>query len=165
MLHVIRSSRPPNWIGSTSEDCTRLERGSRGRHVVGQIAEHDDEFVAADPDDGVLTGREGRTCAARRSAAARPGRMAETVVDVFEIVEVDISGDREAAETVGEPGRLGDAIFEQCATRQTGQRIVGRHEADTVLGALPLDRDAGHSLRRFDRPALGFGRRARVAAE
>jgi hypothetical protein len=70
------------------------------------------------------------------------GRMAQTVVDVLEIVEVEI-GDRHLAAVASRlVERLGHALLEEGAVRQSRQVIVMRHEVDTLVTSLALDGDA-----------------------
>ena len=77
--------------------------------------------------------------------------MAERVVDVLEVVEVH-EQDREAGRRSAAPHeRVREAVDEQDAVRQAGERIVQRLVAKLILQALPVadvDEDALHHRRR-----------------
>ena len=49
----------------------------------------------------------------------------------------------------GEQDRLREPVAQQDPVGQTGQRVMGRHELDAVLGELALDGDARDSASRL----------------
>ena len=90
----------------------RLKAGHRFRDVLdalGLVAEHDDEFVAAEPHHDV---RRAHAPTIRRGDGPEQlvaGVVAEAVVDVFEIVDVDEGDGRPAVVALGEQQRLASA--------------------------------------------------------
>ena len=135
----------------------RLQRGQQAaRHqldlrIGGAAGQHGDEFIAA--------GARQRVAVAQGLAQARRGqaqhgvadRVAQAVVDFFKAVEAD-GGHRKA---LARPRRLGDhhadAVRQQQAVRQPGQRIVRGHVAQAFFrvvlgrGVAPDDQQFGHA--------------------
>ncbi len=131
-----------------------------GFDILGLIAKDDDEFVAADAYDGI--GRAQRGDHSRRDGLEQfvAGVVAQAVVDVFEIVEIDEGDRRPAVAPLRQLDRAREALLEQGAIGKPGQGVVGRHELDPVFRELALDGDAGDFGRGVDQPQL---RRVRFA--
>ena len=127
-----------------------------------------DEFVAPLAADGIGAAREARL-------QARGGRlqqlvadsMAERIVDVFEVVEVEIHQRDSLAMPLPERDRLCQALPQQCSIRQTGEEIVLGHIRHLGAGVF---RSLGHRMgadRRHDQalvrfPQVRLGDRARL---
>ena len=121
----------------------RLEqaRDDALRDVAGvdrpiEAGQDDREVVAADPrhrigivDDALQAARTG----AQQGVA---GRMAERVVDVLEVVEVELQHRHRPPVAPRLRHREAETIEEQRAIGQLGQEIVVRQPPDMVLGAL-----------------------------
>ena len=69
-------------------------------------------------------------------------RVSERVVDVLEAVEIEEQHRKLAAAPMRAGDRLSDAVGEQRAVRQSGQRVVVRHVDDPLVGETPF-RDLG----------------------
>jgi len=114
-----------------------------GFDILGLIAKDDHEFVAADANDGIGRAEGGDHPPGDRFEQFVAGVVAQAVVDVFEIVEIDEGDRRPAVVTLRELDRPREPLFQQGAVRQPGQLVVGRHELDPVFGEFAFDGDAG----------------------
>jgi len=131
---------------------------SRGNDVdvLGLIEEQDNEFIAAEPHHGVARAYPIRHAMGDNFEEFVAGVVAEAVVDEFEIVEVDEYDGHPTIVALRVQHRLRQAILEQRAVRQPGQRIVVGHEMDAVFGKLAFDGDPGDP--RGDIDEAGFRR-------
>ena len=127
------------------------EHGGGGRLAIAAEL-HDREFVAAQSRDRVVFGD---------ALAETPGdllqqrvadRMAQQIVDVLEVVEVEAEH-RNLIAAPDEPQGLFELFAEQRPVRQIGQRIMTRHMRDLLLGRLPF----GDVLERGDPSAALHG--------
>ena len=83
--------------------------------------------------------------------------MTQRVVDVLEAVEVEKHQRDLAAAAVGTRDRLSDAVRQQRAVGQAGQRVMVCHVHDALVGAttlLDLRLESGIRPRQFDGPLL-----------
>ena len=132
----------------------------RVRHAV----EQDRELVAAEPGDGVRRPH-GRLEPARdRDQQLVSHLVAERVVDELEAVEVQEQDGRGGARVgaLGAADRLVEAVEEQHAVGQAGERVVQRVVLQALLGLLAVrdvglaaDDPRGAALRVADRHAAG----------
>ena len=104
---------------------------------IGDVGLDDGELVAADARDGV-----GFAHAAAQPAGHHPqqlvaGRMAERVVDVLELVEIETQH-REPLAALDMGQRFAEALAQQQAVRQVGESVVARHVGDLHFRAPPL---------------------------
>ena len=77
-----------------------------------------------------------RAATARQQQVA--DRVAERIVDVLEAVEVEEQHRELAAPAMRAGDRLSDAVGQQRAIGQAGQRVVVRHVHDALVGEAPL---------------------------
>ena len=80
--------------------------------------------------------------------------MAEAVIDVFEMVEIDEHHRDPGVVALGLQNCLGQAVVEQAAVGQARQGIMMGEEPDLVFGALALDGDAGDADGDIDKAGL-----------
>ena len=115
-----------------------LEHHGRGEHLEQALDEHlglaraageDRELVAAQAGDGVVGAQRVAQPLAADLEQAVAGGVAERVVDLLEVVEVEEGDHRGLAR--GE--RLGDPLLEQRAVRQAGQRVLEREPLQLVV--------------------------------
>ena len=109
--------------------------------LAGDLLQQQPELVAAEAGDRV--GRADRFAQACGDADQQvvAGLVAERVVDLLEVVDVD---EQDRGERAGVPAdaleRLLEAVGEQHAVGQAGERIVQRAVLHRVLCVLALDR-------------------------
>ena len=114
--------------------------GDADRHLgLGEVVADDAELVAAEARDRVARAQHLGEPPGQQAQQLVAGAVAERVVDELEAVEVEEQhGDRRpAARAVVERQR--EAVHEQRAVRQAGQRVVQRLAAHLLLGAAALD--------------------------
>ena len=87
--------------------------------------------------------------------------VAEAVVDELEAVEVEEQDARQPAAAAQARERLLEAVEEQHAVGQPGERVVQRAVADRVLGRLALERVGEHVGQRLEEVDVAR-RRSRV---
>ena len=130
-----------------------LDDAAREGCGVGRLGDadlQDGELVAAHARDDVGVPRQRAQPFGDHLEKLVAGGMAERVVDVLEVVEIEkMRGHFFAAFGPGE--RLFELLIEQDAVGQAGQGIVMRHVGDLGLGAALL----GDVLMRRDRSAVG----------
>ena len=121
MLASTSSVRPPIENGWRS--CVSSRHGDPARLLAaGRVGQQDAELVAAEPRDHVLLS-EGRAQAlGHLLQQAVAGVVAERVVDLLEVIEVDQHHGRRAAD-VDDPLGL---MAEERSVRQPGERVVHR---------------------------------------
>ena len=107
---------------------------------------HDGELVAAHARDGVGLAHQRAQPVGHHLQQLVAGGMAQRVVDVLEVVEVE-QVDRHHLAALDARERLLEPLVEQHAVGQVGQRVVQRHVRDLGLGAALL----GDVLVRGDR--------------
>ena len=116
--------------------------GRRGR-VVGQVAEQDEELVAALAGQDVgVTQDAAQPC---RDAGQQPvaGGVPQAVVDLFEVVEVDEHEGRGAAGAPGAGQRQVHLLLNEDPVGQPGQRVVVGQIGQLLLAAAALG-DVAH---------------------
>ena len=125
-----------------------LARRQLGAIDVGRRQQHR-ELVAAEPRHRV--GRAQGAAQARRHFLQHQiaGVMAERVVDLLEAIEIDQQDRQALVVAMRAQDRLLQAIEEQRAIRQVGQRIVIGEIGDALVGEVALAPD-----RRFAQLAL-----------
>ena len=121
-----------------------------GAHVLGDVieralkaGEQHHEFVAAQSRDGVFDAHAGLQACRDDFQHRIAHRMAQRIVDVLEVVKVQKQ--QGAAQVLpGEQGTLlAQAVHEQGAVGQVGQRVVVGQVADLRLGGFKLADVAG----------------------
>ena len=108
-----------------------------GRRLAIAAELHDREFVAAEPCHRVVLGDAFAEPAGDFLQQRVADRMAERVVDVLEMIEIEAEH-RELIAAPDEPQRLFELFAEQRPVRQIGQRVMARHMRDLLLGRLPF---------------------------
>ena len=112
------------------------EQGDGGWIAI--VAElHDREFVAAQPRHRVMLGDAFAEAAGDLFQQRVADGMAERIVDVLEVVEVETQH-RKLIGAFGKPQGLFELLAEQRPVRQIGQRVMARHMRDLFLGGLPF---------------------------
>ena len=96
------------------------------------------EFVAAEPRDGVRGAGGLDDTLRHRLQQPVAGIVAERVVDVLEVVEVEEHHRHRALPALRQGERVLHAVAEQVAVRQQRQRIVERHLPQLLLECLAL---------------------------
>ena len=151
---------------SLSERCTRSAEFDAS-HSRADAVEQDRELVAADPRDGVAGPQHPRDPRRQRDEELVADGMAEAVVDELEAVDVQ---EQDGAADVGIADRavhdLLDAVHEQRAVGQPGQRVVQRVVLELALGSaavVDVRQRAGHACggavgSRIARPRLSVQR-------
>ncbi len=103
-----------------------------------EILEQHGELVAAEARDGVAAA--GRLDEPLRALVqhAVADRMAEGIVDVLEVVEVDEHDGYRPPVALADRHRVLDAVAEQRAVPEQGQRVVQRHSLQLLFHALAV---------------------------
>jgi hypothetical protein len=86
--------------------------------------------------------------------------MAEAVVDILEIVEIDEGDGRPSVVPLRELDRSRQALFQQGAVGEPGERVMGRHELNPVFRQLAFDGDASDLGRGVGQPHFRCARLA-----
>ena len=114
------------------------------------LLEHN-EFVAAEAGDEILRPQHFAQAAGDRAQQLVAAGMAERVVDLLELVEVDEQQRRQLLGTVLGRQQVADLVAEIDPVGQRGQFVVARQMADLGFGVAPL----GDVLEQHDCAALG----------
>ena len=114
------------------------ELGAAGRRAA--FDEHD-ELVAADPGDRVGLAERRREPRRDGTQQAVAGVVAERVVHLLEAVEVDEQRRAVGAAPAGPGEHLLDAVEDERAVREPGERVVQRLVADALEQPRVADRD------------------------
>jgi len=159
----------PTWTSARAggaEDDRRAHRGDEavgdppGVLGAGQVVEEDRELVAAEAGDGVVRAQLVGQAGADRRQQQVAGLVPVRVVDLLEAVEVEEQDGERArarAQAAGAAQGMGDAVGEQRAVRQPGQRVVQRLVDELAARAGQV---VDHRVERGDRGVeLGVGRR------
>ena len=154
--------RDPDAGGERDRSLPELEgRGQRGKDPLGdalrsrrgRILDEEGELVATEAAGTVLGTQNASQPAGDEPQEPIADRVAEPVVHILEIVEVD-EQDGEPVRGAGPPDeRVREAVDEEDAVRETGQRIVEGLVPQLLLEILAVadvDEDALH----HDRPAV-----------
>ncbi len=129
------------------------------RPVLGRIDQQHDELVAAEPRHDVVGADGGDHPLGHGLEQRVAGAVAEAVVDVLEVVEVDVDDAQPCAALRRRLQRLRQLFAEPGAVGQAGQLVVGGHELDALFGAPTGDGDAGDVDGHLQQPRLDRGRR------
>jgi hypothetical protein len=114
------------------------------RDVGGQ---HDCEFVAAETGDEVVAPDLGAQPLGHQLQQAVAHRVAKTVVDVLEQIEIDVEHRHIPVGGLAALERLAQPFPEQIPVRQIGQAVMMGHMRDPRLGLAALgDIDNGHQI-------------------
>ncbi len=141
-LAVAKRKRLAQRVQDLGRDCL-------GTLASAELGDEGDEFVAADPRQGIA--------AAQTAPQPRRHLLQELValhvpvgvVHLLEAVEVDEEHGQVALVEKHAPGardRLPQPVEEERAVRQSGERIVGCMEAADLLGLLAVGDVAGHTV-------------------
>ena len=103
------------------------------RLVPHALAEHR-ELVAAEAGDHVLRAQHGAQARADRAQQLVAGVVAERVVEHLQVVDVEEEQREAAALRVGARDRVAEALEQQGAVGQAGERVVQGVVADALLG-------------------------------
>ena len=99
---------------------------------------HHGELVAAEPGTGIRLANAGGDPLGHRDQEIVAREVAERIVDVLEVVEIDQQqGDRLVA-SAGLGDSVLQAVVQQDPIGQPGQRVVMRHVVNLLLGSLAL---------------------------
>ena len=151
MLTVMWSSWPASVCGRARAAmifCAPIGRILR----VLQLRQHDHEFVAAMPADGVGAPDAHRHFPCDGSEQLVAEQVPERVVDVLEAIDIEKEDRQPPLVALGQRKRAGQPVGQQQAVRQIGQRIVARQMGQLqrrLLGVppeviLPQQRVAEH---------------------
>ena len=168
-------------VGGDADARADADRLVAGRHALGErgedpLGDHDDvlraveaveqdrELVAAEARDGVGRAHALAQALGDRDEQLVADRVAERVVDGLEVVDVD---EQHGDGRIGLRERLVDAVDEQRAVGQPGQRVVVglvlelalelAQLPDRLLEAVVLERDRGVGGERLEQPQVGVG--------
>ena len=130
----------------------RVEDARRQRHGVvarRRTFHEDEELIAADPGHGVVVARRDAQPFGQLADDIVARRVSERVVDRLEAVDVDEQDRQLLAQPADRPGRaigaqqgLREAVLEQHAIGQSGQRVEHRALAQFVVGRHQSGSDA-----------------------
>lgn len=154
------------WIQSDADAAADLKvvsfyRKGRAQHpqdLVGNgcgiavaldFAQADHEFIASQATDAVLVAQACLHPQSRRLKKEIADVMAERIVDVLEMIQIDKQHGDQGFVAVRMRDRLLQPVFQKYPVRQSGQHVVVRHMANVGLVKLALDRDAGNAHRQF----------------
>ena len=124
--------RPPQRVPEPSHE-------RRGLLVVSGLDREDDELVAADPSNRVAGADDRLEPARQRLEHGVAGAVPAHVVDVLEAVEIDDDEREGLVRSARSPERLLDAVVEEHAVRQPGERIAKRLGLRSAKS--PVERD------------------------
>ena len=117
--------------------------GQRGRvGIVGERLAQHGELVAAEPGDGVGRAHDRDEPLRERHEQRVAGVVAERLVDELEAVDAELDDGERAAAALQAGEGLADAVGEEGAAREPGQRVVQRDVGEPALAAAALDREA-----------------------
>jgi hypothetical protein len=157
---VNRVSIKAKGLAERSGDFLRGHRRTIGAIQVGQ---DNGKFIAAQPSRRFRLAHAGAQSLSRLLEQPIAGGMAQGVIDIFEVIEVDQQHGQEPAGTVCAAQCLEQGVAEESAIGQTGQRVVESEPLRPFFGVPPLhcgsDR-GGYSANKMDvvghnRPRLG----------
>ena len=125
---------------------------------LGQVAQHHDEFVAAEAAEQIVVAQvlvQAGGCGLQQRIA---GGVAEAVVDVLEAIEIDEQHRQRGAAVAGLLDGLGGLLAQQHAVGQAGQQVVVGQQLDALIGfALAGDvTEQDHEARRQAVAAVQF---------
>ncbi len=144
---MTRISRPSIANGSASA-ATILCASTAAPCGILQPGLHQRELVAAEARERVaLADRRAQPLGDRAQEAVAAG-VAEAVVDLLEVVEIEHHHGDPAALAARLAHRLAQAVEQQRAVGQAGQRVVMGEMADLLLDALALGDVEQHELGR-----------------
>ena len=126
-------------------------RDHRGILVGTDVAQEHDELVAAEPRDVVLRAHDLAQARCDRAQQAIAGRMAERVVDLLELIEVDEQQRRQVRPVVRIRELALDFVLEADPVGQPGQLVEAREVIDARLRVASL----GDVLHQHDGAAVG----------
>ena len=132
-LQVTERSRPSSTIGGADSPHDPVADEADVIVVAQRPAQHD-ELVAPEAGDGVDVPGQEREPAPDLGEHLVAGVVAERVVDLLEVVQVDVQ-DRKPAGLSFQGGKgLGQPVHEGDPVRQTGHRVVEDLVGQSVLG-------------------------------
>ncbi len=108
------------------------------RVLAGQVLEQHREFIAAEARDRVAAPRALDQALGARAQHAIAFAVAEAVVDGLEVVEVDEQHRHAAIAALADRERVLDAVAEQRAIREQGQRVVECEAPQLLLDVLAV---------------------------
>ena len=143
----------------------RLIRSAIEHHLAlaGEVLEQQGELVAAEPRDRVHRAQHRPQPLGQPGEQPVAGGVAERVVDLLEVVDVEEQHRDGRVRAPRAVERDAEAVEEQRAVGQAGQRVVQRLWASCDLGALALDRVADRAAQQgrgelgLDQVVLGAG--------
>ena len=104
---------------------------------IVEIAEHGDELVSAEASEGIVLLHRGLHAMGNGGEEFVADRVAVTIVDRLEVVEIETNDSQDAAAAIGLGDRLVQAIAKLHAIGQTGKQVVQCH-ALQVPARVPL---------------------------
>ena len=114
--------------------------GERFRLLVGDVGSEDRELVAAQPREQLVAAHLGRHFAGHPDQQGVAGAVAEGVVDVLELVEVEEQQRHASAPPLSAGQHAGQLLLEAVPVVQPGERIALGQIQD-LIGRLALARD------------------------
>ena len=134
-------------------DRARDALGEHAQHVVGDVRDEDRELVAAQTAEELVAPHLARHLARDPDQHRVARAMAERVVDVLEIVEVEEEQREARAVALRVRDHARELFVEAVAVVEAGQRVA-LGEIDELLGGLPLVRDVLEQPQVADRAAV-----------
>ncbi len=102
------------------------------------IGQHQDEFIAAQTRYRVLFAHHQVQASGQRDQQFVADAVAQRVVDVLEVIEIEENQRQRLMAALRAAERVADAVLEQAAVRQPGERIEMREPLDMLLRCLVL---------------------------
>ena len=132
MLPLTVTGFPSSMVGSR----TRASSFSATAGIVGvgDLRQQDRELIPAQPGHRVALADAAHEPAGHDPDQRVAGRMAEGVVHLLELVEVDQKHGRMAGVTLGQGQRPAEPVAKEKPVGQAGQRVMVREPADLLLG-------------------------------
>ena len=145
---VIRSNRNADTRSDHDLMVAKIERRSHGRdnslrkaggvrHVSRRIGLHDGKLVAADSSDQIRVAYQGAQALRCRTEQGVPIGVAERIVDILELVQIQAKNRETSAACDLRQARL-DEFAVRNAIGEASQRIVTGEEFDFLLDPAPL---------------------------
>ena len=128
--------------------CFDEGQGQRGEHLprhrggvldVGEALEDDGELIAAEAGHGIGFAHDGGQALGDAAQHVVAGAMAEPIVDLLEIIDVDVQQGQRAVLPLRAGCGMGQAILEQIAVGKVGQQIEVGLVGELLEPGLALD--------------------------
>jgi len=116
-----------------------------GKEFTPVALKHKNEFVPTDTGDTIILIDEGRNPICRHLDEPVTGMVAQGVIDLLEIVQIQEADGNFSTGPLGLRKNIGKPAFDKTPVWQTGQDIVFGEIIDLLLGQTAIDGDAHHA--------------------